>query len=140
RMEQHRANPNCATCHERMDTLGFSFENFNAIGAWRTKDFSFTIDPSGTLPDGRTFKGPAELKAILKTRKDEFSRCLTEKMLTYAVGRGMEPYDKCAMDQIVAALGANQYRFTTLVIEVVKSDPFQMRRSKNYNRDAKAST
>ncbi len=139
RMEQHRANPNCATCHERMDTLGFSFENFDAIGAWREKDSGFPIDPSGTLPDGRVFKGPAELKAILKTRKDQFSRCLTEKMLTYAVGRGMESYDKCAMDQIVASLAKNDCRFSSLVIEIVKSEPFQKRRSKNYNRDLKAS-
>jgi len=140
RMEQHRANPNCATCHERMDTLGFSFENFDGIGAWREKDSGFPIDPSGTLPDGRTFKGPQELKAILKSRKDEFSRCLTEKMLTYAVGRGMESYDKCAIDQIIVSLARNDYRFSSLVSAIVKSDPFQKRRSKNYNRDPKAST
>ena len=138
RMEQHRANPNCATCHERMDTLGFGFENFDGIGGWRDKAFGgFEIDPSGKLPDGQTFKGPADLKAILKTRKEEFSRCLTEKLLTYAVGRGMEPYDKCAIDQIAGSLSANDYRFTGLVIEVVKSDPFQMRRSRTFERDAK---
>jgi hypothetical protein len=129
-MEQHRVNPNCATCHQRMDPLGFGFENFDAVGAWRTKDGSFTIDPSGTLPGGITFKGPKELKAILKGKKKEFDRCLSEKMLTYALGRGLEYYDKCAVDGIAENLAKQQYRFTSLVIEVVKSDPFQKRRGK----------
>jgi len=128
RMEQHRANPNCATCHQRMDPLGFGFENFDAIGAWRTREGQFPVDASGTLPDGRTFRGPRELKAILKTRADEFCRCLTEKMLTYALGRGVESYDKCTVDQVAGALAKNKHKFSTLVIEIVKSDPFQMRR------------
>lgn len=129
RMEQHRANQSCAVCHDRMDPLGFGFENFDGIGAWRTRDGQFPIDPSGTLPSGQSFQGPAELKAILKARASEFSRCLTEKMLTYALGRGLESYDKCAVDQIGAALAKNNYRFSTLVIEIVKSDPFQKRRT-----------
>jgi hypothetical protein len=87
RMEQHRANAICASCHQRMDPLGFAFENYDAIGRWREKDGECAIDPSGVLPDGQTFQGPAELKAILKSKKDLFRRCLTEKILTYALGR-----------------------------------------------------
>jgi mono/diheme cytochrome c family protein len=128
RMEQHRANPNCATCHQRMDPLGFGFENFDAIGAWRERDGQFTIDPSGVLPSGQAFKGPAELKAILKSRREAFTRCLAEKLLTYALGRGLEPYDRCAVDQIAANVAKNGYKFSCLVDEIVKSDPFQMRR------------
>jgi mono/diheme cytochrome c family protein len=130
RMEQHRANPSCAVCHTHMDALGFAFENFNAVGAFRTKDGTFPIDPAGTLPDGRSFKGPAELKAILKGKKDLFARCLTEKMLTYALGRGVEPYDRPTVETIVAALGRNDYRFSTLVTEIAKSEPFRLRRGK----------
>jgi hypothetical protein len=128
RMEQHRANPSCASCHTRMDALGFAFENYNAIGAYRTKDGDFPIDPSGTLPDGRSFKGPAELKAILKGKKELFSRCLAEKMLTYALGRGLEAYDRPAVDKIAAALSRDDYRFSTLVLEIARSDPFRLRR------------
>src|SRR5262249_55589344 len=87
RMEQHRANPACATCHQKMDPLGFGLENFDAVGAWRTRDGNFDIDPSGVLPDGRSFSGPAELKKILLAQKDQFARCLVEKMLTYGLGR-----------------------------------------------------
>ena len=90
RMEQHRANPSCAFCHARMDPIGFAFENYNAIGKFRTTDGGRPIDPSGVLPNGQTFKGPGELKAILKGKKDLFSRNLTEKMLTYALGRGLD--------------------------------------------------
>jgi hypothetical protein len=127
RMEQHRAKPSCAGCHNRMDPLGFAFENFDAIGAWRTRDGNFPIDPSGVLPDGRAFAGPAELKIILKGQKDLFARCLAEKMLTYALGRGLEYYDRCAVDKIVGALAHRNYRFSTLLVEVVKSEPFGMR-------------
>jgi hypothetical protein len=131
RMEQHRANPSCAVCHTRMDALGFAFENFNAIGAWRTKDGDFPIDPSGILPDGRSFKGPAELKVVLKEQKDLFARCLAEKMLTYALGRGLEPYDRRAVEKVVAGLGRDDYRFSTLVLEIARSDPFRLRRGKD---------
>lgn len=126
-MEMHRENAVCASCHNRMDPIGFAFENFDAIGAWRDKDGKFAIDPSGVLPDGRTFQGPAELKLILKEKKEMFGRCLAEKMLTYGLGRGLEYYDKCALDKIVAALNKNNYRFSTLLLEVVQSEPFQMR-------------
>lgn len=130
RMEQHRAKPICASCHQRMDPLGFGFENFDAIGAWRTRDGKHAIDPSGTLPNGQSFKGPAELRAILKKRQDAFARCLTEKLLTYALGRGVERYDRCAIDDIVKDAGKNNYKFSRLAIDIVKSDPFRKRRGK----------
>jgi mono/diheme cytochrome c family protein len=131
RMEQHRANPSCAACHTRMDALGFALENFNAVGAFRTKDGDFPIDPSGTLPDGQSFKGPAELKTVLKGKKDLFARCLAEKMLTYALGRGLEPYDRPAVEKITQALAHDDYRFSTLVLGIARSDPFRLRRGKD---------
>jgi len=131
RMEQHRSKTSCANCHAKMDPLGFAFENYDAIGAYRTKDGDFDIDPSGTLPDGRTFKGPQELKQILKEKKTLFSRCLTEKLLTYATGRGLEYYDRRTVNAIVKALEQNDYRFSKLVVEICKSDPFRMRRGKD---------
>ena len=129
RLEQHRANPSCAACHQRMDPLGFGLENYNAIGAWRTTDGAFPIETAGTLPGGESFAGPAELKAILKGRRQEFVRCLTDKLLTYALGRGVEYYDECATRKIADALALQQYRFSTLILEIVKSDPFQKRRA-----------
>ncbi len=131
RMEQHRADPNCAVCHTKMDALGFGFENFDGIGAWREKDGKFQIDPSGTLPGGRSFQGPSDLRAILKTSyRDDFVRCLAEKVLTFAVGRGLESYDGCAVDEIIAELENNDYRFSVLIEAIVRSDPFRMRGSK----------
>jgi mono/diheme cytochrome c family protein len=130
RMEQHRANPSCAVCHQRMDPLGFGFENFDAVGAWRTLDGKYPIDPGGVLPDGKSFKGPKELKAILKGKEDQFRRCLTEKLLTYALGRGLEFYDKASIEGISRKLAEKNNRFSALVIEIVKSDPFQKRRGK----------
>jgi hypothetical protein len=131
RMEQHRKNPACTNCHNRLDPPGFAFENYNAIGKFRTKDGEATIDPSGILPGGLKFNGPKELKQLLTAKKDMFSRALAEKMLTYATGRGPEYYDKPALDQIVAALERGDYRFATLIAEVTKSDPFRMRRGKD---------
>lgn len=128
RMEEHRKNPACANCHAKMDPLGFAFENFNAVGAFREKDEGVTIDPSGVLPDGTQFNGPAELKKILLTKKDLFARCLTEKLMTYALGRGLEYYDKRSVDRVVAQLAQGDYKFSVLVTEIVKSDPFRMRR------------
>ncbi|MBI5760009.1 MAG: DUF1592 domain-containing protein [Planctomycetales bacterium] len=131
RLEQHRANPICASCHARMDPLGFAFENYDAIGAFRTKEGEFAIDPSGTLPDGKSFQGPGELKSILKDKKDLVARNLTEKLLIYAVGRGLEYYDKRPVKEVVSTLGRDNYKFSTLVVGVVKSDPFRLRRGKN---------
>jgi hypothetical protein len=129
RMEQHRADPNCASCHARMDPIGFGFENYDAIGAWREKDGEFPIDASGKLVSGDSFKGASEFKRILlKQKRDEFVRCLTEKTLTYALGRGLEYYDQCAVDQITKSLAKNRYKLSSLVTEVIKSTPFQVRR------------
>jgi hypothetical protein len=127
RLEQHRTNPSCAVCHNKMDPLGFAFENFDAIGAWRDKDGAFVIEPAGVLPDGNSFKNHGELIKILRSKKELFSRNLSEKLLVYALGRGVEYYDKCAVDKIAAALDKNEYRFSTLVLEIVKSEPFLMR-------------
>lgn len=127
RMEQHRTNPTCASCHSRMDPIGFGFENFDAVGAWRQRDGKFAIDPAGTLPSGESFDGPAALKAIFKQNKDGFTRCLAEKMLTYALGRGLEPYDRHAVNEIVAATARGDYRFSSLILATVHSRPFQWR-------------
>ena len=127
-LEQHRSNAACAVCHIKMDALGFGLENYNAVGAWRTRDGRFPIDPSGTLPGGRAFAGPAQLRAILVDDKKEFGRCLTEKMLTYALGRGLESYDAPTVEKIVQRLEQDQYRFSRLVLEIVTSMPFRMRR------------
>ncbi len=127
--EQHRANPTCASCHARMDPLGFGLENYDAIGDWRTVDGKFPIDVAGTLPNGQTFKTPAELKAILKADRDAFARCVTEKLLTYALGRGLERYDKPVVQMIAQRVAADDYRFSRLVLEIANSLPFQMRRS-----------
>ena len=129
RMEQHRENPMCASCHARMDPIGFGLENFDGIGAWREKDGEYPIDPAGKLVTGESFSGANDLKSILlKTKRDDFVHCLSDKMLTYALGRGLEYYDKCALEQITKRLARDQYRFSSLVLEVVKSAPFQLRR------------
>jgi hypothetical protein len=130
RMEEHRKNPACANCHAKMDAMGFAFENFNAIGAFRSKDGDFPIDAAGVLPDGRSFKDPAQLKTILKEKKDLVARNLAEKMLTYALGRGLEWYDRRAVDTIVAGAAKGEYKFSALISEIVRSDPFRLRRGK----------
>lgn len=127
-MVQHRANPSCAACHATMDPLGFSFENYDAIGAWRAKDGEYDIDPSGQLPDGKQFSGPGGLKEILLARKDDFAMCLAEKLLIYALGRGLEYYDRPTLKRIVKRLAENDYKFSSLVVEIVKSEPFVNRR------------
>ena len=127
-MEAHRTNATCAACHARMDPLGFGLENFDAIGAWRTEDGKFPIDASGALPDGRKFNGPAELKAILREDRDAFARAVTEKLLTYALGRGLERYDRRTVKAIARRVAEGDYRFSALVMEIAQSLPFQMRR------------
>ncbi len=129
-MEQHRANPSCATCHAKLDPLGFSLENFDGIGGWRSVDNKQPIDASGVLPDGSKFDGPAELRKVLLGKADQFRRCFTEKLLTFALGRGLEYYDECALNAIVAAGKAEGDRFTAYVLAIVKSDPFQKRKGK----------
>ncbi len=130
RMEQHRTNALCASCHQRLDPLGFGFENFDGIGGWRDREGKFPVDASGTLPGGQSFKGPLELVAILKGRQSEFRRCLADKMLTYALGRGLELYDRCALDDICSAVERDGNRFSSLVLAVVRADAFQNRRGR----------
>jgi hypothetical protein len=127
-LEAHRKDPTCASCHRRMDPLGFGLENFDAVGAWRTMDGKFPIDASGILPDGEEFTGPEELRKILGNQREAFARCLTSKLLTYALGRGLERYDARTIKQIVSRLPAHGDRFSGLVLEIINSLPFQSRR------------
>jgi hypothetical protein len=129
-MEQHRANPACATCHEKLDPLGFGLENFDAVGAWRDQDNKQKIDASGVLPDGSQFDGPAELRKVLLKKSAEFRKCFAEKLLTYALGRGLEFYDKCVLTELSQKLQAGDDTFSSLVIAIVNSDPFQKRKGK----------
>jgi len=130
-MEQHRANPVCATCHNAMDPLGFALENFDGIGAWRTTDAGEPIDASGVLPDGTPFRGPAELqRVLLESKSSEFVATATERLLTYALGRGVESYDAPAIRSIIREAAPNNYRWSSLILGIVKSTPFQMRRSR----------
>ena len=128
RLEQHRADPACAVCHNKMDALGFAFENFNPVGSWREKDGSFDIDPSGTLPSGESFQGVRELKAILKGQQSAFTRAFSEKLLTYALGRGLEPSDRCVVDAIAATAESDGHRIGRVVSEIVLSPSFRKTR------------
>jgi len=127
-LELHRKNAICASCHSRMDPLGFGLENFDAIGAWRAKEGEFVINASGTLPDGRSFAGPQGLKAILKNQPEAFAETLTRKLFTYALGRGLEDSDEAAIKKIVRQTIDNNYRFSSLIVGIVNSEPFQKRR------------
>ena len=126
RMQQHRENPTCAVCHRKMDALGFGFENFDGIGAWRESDGRHEIDPSGELPGKITFKRPAELRQILKANSHEFTRCLTRKLLTYALGRGLSLADRCVVDDTVLEVEQNEYRFSSMIVAIVTSDAFRL--------------
>ena len=129
RLQEHRKNPACASCHARMDPIGFGLENYDATGAWRTLDGKAPVDSSGTLTSGESFRGPTQLKTILKSKKTEFATALSAKLLTYALGRGLENHDKCAVQDITKSLAKNDYRFSALVVAVVQSDAFRKRRS-----------
>jgi mono/diheme cytochrome c family protein len=130
-LEQHRANPICASCHARMDPLGFSLENFDAIGRWRTMDGDVAINATGVLLDGTKVDGPAALRRAFMARKEQFVRTVTGKLLTYAIGREMEYADAPAIRAIVRAAAANDYRWSSTILAIVKSPPFQMRRSRS---------
>ena len=134
-LEKHRTNTICASCHSRMDVLGFGLENYDGTGKWRIVDGKFPIDVSGTMPNGKSFSSPAELKVVLKAELPEFTRCLTEKMLTYSLGRGLERYDRRTVDAISRNLTASDYRFQTLIHEIVRSLPFQSRRGESARTD-----
>lgn len=133
-LEMHRSNPTCASCHGRMDPLGFALENFDAIGSWREKDGQFPIDSSGSLPDGRSFKGYKDLLALLRADPGAFTECLAEKMLTYALGRGLERGDKRTVKEIAERVARDQYRFSSLVLGIALSEPFRMQRESRAER------
>lgn len=127
RLEQHRANPACAACHVSMDPIGFGLENFDAAGGWRTHDGKFPVDSSGTLPSGESFAGAAELKQILRRQSAQFTRHFSEQLLTFALGRGLEPADRPAVDRIHQQLTQRGNKLSALVEAIVESDPFQKR-------------
>ena len=134
RMEQHRADPTCASCHARMDPIGFGLQQFDAIGARREREDDAPIDSAGVLASGEAFDGPAELRTILLAKKRaDFLRCCAEKMLTYALGRGLEFYDRPAIEKIARSLDKTP-NFSNLILEVVNSVPFQMRRGEGDHR------
>jgi hypothetical protein len=125
RLEQHRANPVCASCHDRIDPLGFALENYDVLGRWRISDSGKPIDSAGQLPDGTKIGGSDDLKKVLLERKDGFVRFFTAKMLGYALGRGLTAGDSCTVDQIVARLAEENYASQTLIREIVLSVPFR---------------
>jgi len=129
RLAGHRKNPACAACHAPMDPLGFALENFDAIGQWRTIDAHAPIDASAVLVDGTKFNGPAELRQVLLDRREQVVRTVTENLMTFAIGRGVEYYDEPSIRQIVREAEPRQYRWSAIVLGIVKSPPFQMRRS-----------
>ena len=134
RMEAHRQNPACAVCHRAMDPLGFSLENFDGIGRWRTTDDPSipgqpgpVIDASGVMPDGSRFEGPDGLRQLLLDRQREFVRTLTERLLTYALGRRLEYYDRPVVRQVMREAAGREYRWSDVILGIVKSTPFQLR-------------
>ena len=122
-----RTNAVCASCHARMDPLGFALENYDAVGAWRTHEGKLPIDPSGSLPDGRPLQGPVALIDVLEQDRDAFVATVAEKLMTYALGRGLGPSDRAAVRAAVNRAVANDYRFSELVLGIVESAPFQGR-------------
>ncbi|MGH9332354.1 MAG: DUF1592 domain-containing protein [Vicinamibacteria bacterium] len=129
RLSEHRANPACASCHDLMDPIGFSLENFDAVGAWRVKDSGFDVDPSGTLFDGTTLSGPVGLREHLLRSETLFIRNFTRHLLMFALGRVVQHYDMPAVRSIAAEAAGSEYRFSSLVMGIVESTPFRMRRA-----------
>jgi hypothetical protein len=129
RMAQHRADPTCAACHDLLDPVGFALENFDAVGRWRERDAGRPVDAAGGFPDGSQFAGVAGLEQALIKHPEMFVGTLTERLLTYALGRGVEPYDAPAVRQIVREAAANDYRFSSIILGIARSTPFQMRAS-----------
>ncbi len=128
RMEQHRADPKCAGCHKTMDAIGFALEEFDAVGKWRTMDGDYQVDARGELPDGTEFRGAMELQSILQTKmKKQFLRTTVEKLLIYSLGRGLEFRDRCTVDNILKKVERADYQFSSMIIAIVESVPFQMR-------------
>jgi hypothetical protein len=130
RLEKHRTKPECASCHQKMDPLGFGLENFDPIGRWRTQDDGRPVDSIGQLPTGEKFESPAQLKKVLLARKDEVMTHLTRKMLGYALGRALNNFDKCVVDDSLKALKADGYRASAMIETILLSYPFQHRYAK----------
>jgi len=130
RMEAHREDPACASCHARMDPLGFALENFDAIGRWRDKDGKFPIDAADKLPTGESFDGPAGLKKMLLTHKDQFVKCFVQKLMTYGLGRGLDYYDSATVNDICDSARKSDFRFSSVISGIVHSDAFLKRRGK----------
>jgi hypothetical protein len=124
-MEVHRKNPACASCHQRMDPLGFSLENFDAVGKWRAEADGVAVDPTAALPDGTQFAGIEGLRTYLADHKEDFVRTLSAKLLAYAIGRGIEHYDQPAIRKIAREAAANEYRWSSVILGVVNSTPFR---------------
>jgi hypothetical protein len=137
-MEKHRSNAVCASCHSKMDPLGFGLENYDAIGKWRTKDGKFDIDSSGVLPDGRTFNGPGQLRSALMAQMPQFAQNVVEKMMIYALGRGLQRYDRIVAKEIARELAPANYPFQNIIYEVVDSLPFQSRRGETISKQNSA--
>jgi hypothetical protein len=129
RLSKHREDPACASCHDIMDPVGFSLENFDAVGRWRDRESSAAVNASGGLPDGSTFTGISGLEDAILQRPDQFVRTMTEKLMTFGLGRGLEHFDGPAVRRVVRKAAADDYRFSELVLGVVTSEPFQMRAS-----------
>ena len=127
-LEKHRTNAVCASCHNRMDTLGFGLENYDATGKWRAKDGKFDIDVSGTMPNGKSFQTPAEMRTLLLDQMPEFTRCITEKMLTYSLGRGLERYDRRTVEGIAESSPPTGIRSRRSSTKSCRACPFQTRR------------
>ena len=128
-MEEHRVSPQCAVCHRIMDPIGFALENFDGLGKWRDtygEGGEGAIDSSGVLPDGTKFDGPAGLRDILVSKRELFVDTVTERLLTYALGRGLEEYDRPVIRRITRSAAADDYRWSSIILSIVKSKPFQM--------------
>ena len=130
RLAVHREDRSCASCHNLMDPIGFALENFDAVGRWRTQESENSpVDASGGLPDGQVFTGVDGLEKGLRSRPELFARTVTEKLLTYAVGRGVEPSDAPAVRKIVRDAAADDYKFSDIILGIVKSVPFTKRKA-----------
>jgi hypothetical protein len=129
RLAEHRDNPACSGCHKLMDPVGFSMENYDAVGRWRNAEDGVPIDTTGGLPDGSKFEGVAGLQQALLSRPEVFAGTFTEKLMTYALGRGVEYYDAPAVRNVVRGARTNDFRFSSFILGIVNSTPFQMRRS-----------
>jgi hypothetical protein len=129
-MERHRADPACIGCHSKMDPIGFALENYDAVGRWRTRDANAPIDSTGVLPDGTRFDGPAGLTQLMATKyREAFAGAAAEKLMVYALGRGLESYDRPALRIVLRQSAPHDYRMSDLIAAIVESVPFQMRRS-----------